>query len=721
MQDAISGEWDTLKIPMRRLDYVKDLNPAQLEAVRTLFGPVLVIAGAGSGKTRTLVYRVARLVEEGVPPENILLLTFTRKAAREMLRRAALLLNERCEQVSGGTFHSLANVMLREFGHLLGYKRNFVILDRGDAEDAINLLRTGLGLVEKGRRFPKKETIANIFSKAVNLRRSLEEVILEEYPHFIDDLEDLARLFENYVRYKMEHQLMDYDDLLVNWYRVLKDFPEVRQVVAQRFQFIMVDEYQDTNALQAEIVRLMAEGHGNVMVVGDDSQSIYAFRGANFRNILEFPKLFPGTKIIKLEENYRSTQPILDLANAVIERAKEKYTKCLYTKREGGKKPLLFKARDDADQSRFIAERILELREEGVPLNEIAVLFRSAYHSFDLELELAKRNIPFIKHGGLKLIETAHIKDMVAHLRLLLNPYDMLAWNRVLLLVEGIGPKTSRRIMDFIKASPDPLLALGEFPTKPSFEKGLNRLVKLLKTLRADLSPEERVTLLNEYYEPILTKVYYDDYPKRAKDLEQLQAIAHKYSSLEDFLSDLALEPPEASVAEVEALDNDDEKLILSTVHSAKGLEWHTVFVISLAEGRFPSSYAVGRDDDLEEERRLFYVAVTRARENLFLTYPATYYAPGEGRIFSKPSRFLQEVAKDYLEEWQPPKLEEPPSFAEAEEAISPAFRPGELVWHPVFGEGQVKRMADIDKVVVSFVSAGEKTLHLKYARLERL
>ncbi len=706
---------------MRRLNYVKDLNPAQLEAVRTLFGPVLVIAGAGSGKTRTLVYRVARLVEEGVPPENILLLTFTRKAAREMLRRAALLLNERCEQVSGGTFHSLANVMLREFGHLLGYQRNFVILDRGDAEDAINLLRTGLGLVEKGRRFPKKETIANIFSKAVNLRRSLEEIILEEYPHFIDDLEDLARLFENYVRYKMEHQLMDYDDLLVNWYRVLKDFPEVRQVVAQRFQFIMVDEYQDTNALQAEIVRLMAEGHGNVMVVGDDSQSIYAFRGANFRNILEFPKLFPGTKIIKLEENYRSTQPILDLANAVIERAKEKYTKCLYTKREGGKKPLLFKARDDADQSRFIAERILELREEGVPLNEIAVLFRSAYHSFDLELELAKRNIPFVKHGGLKLIETAHIKDMVAHLRLLLNPYDMLAWNRVLLLVEGIGPKTSRRIMDFIKASPDPLSALGEFPTKPSFEKGLKRLVKLLETLRADLPPEERVTLLNEYYEPILTKVYYDDYPKRAKDLEQLQAIAHKYSSLEDFLSDLALEPPEASVAEIEALDN-DEKLILSTVHSAKGLEWHTVFVISLVEGRFPSSYAVGRDDDLEEERRLFYVAVTRARENLFLTYSATYYAPGEGRIFSKPSRFLQEVAQDYLEEWRPPKLEEPSSFTEeaGEDKVS-AFRPGELVWHPIFGEGQVKRMADIDKVVVSFVSAGEKTLHLKYARLERL
>ncbi len=714
----------------KKLDYAKDLNPAQLEAVRTILGPVLVIAGAGSGKTRTLVYRVARLLEEGVPPENILLLTFTRKAAREMLRRAALLFNERCEQVSGGTFHSLANLMLREFGHLIGYARNFVILDRGDAEDAINLLRTGLGLAEKGRRFPKKETIANIFSKAVNLRKSLGEVVEEDFPHFLNELEDLARLFEHYVRYKQEHQLMDYDDLLVNWYRVLKDFPEVRRAVSARFQFIMVDEYQDTNALQAEIVRLMAEGHGNVMVVGDDSQSIYAFRGANFRNILEFPKLFPGTRVIKLEENYRSTQPILDLANAVIERAKEKYTKCLFTRREGGQKPILFKARDDTDQSRFVAERILELREEGVPLNEMAVLFRSAFHSFDLELELAKRNIPFVKHGGLKLIETAHIKDVVAHLRLLVNPYDMLAWNRVLLLIEGIGPKTSRRIMDFLRASNDPLKALGEYPARPSFAKGLSRLVKLWSALRKDLSPEERLTILAEYYEPILTRVYYDDHPKRAKDLDQLQAIAHKYSSLEEFLADLALEPPEASVADVEPAESDDEKLTLSTVHSAKGLEWHTVFVISLAEGRFPSSYAVGREEDLEEERRLFYVAVTRARENLFLTYPATYYSPGEGRIFSKASRFLEEVRRDFVEEWCPaPEKTFVPEFSspkknpgpDKDPPLSPAFRPGELVWHPVFGEGQVKHMADNEKVVVRFVSAGEKTLHLKYARLERL
>ncbi len=709
---------------VKKLNYTEDLNPAQREAVETLGGPVLVIAGAGSGKTRTLVYRVARLLEEGVEPENILLLTFTRKAAREMLRRAALLSDERCEQVAGGTFHSLANLMLREFGPLLGYTRNFVILDRGDAEDAINLLRTGLGLAEKGRRFPKKDTIANIFSKAINLRKSLAEVVEEHFPHFLNELEDLARLFEHYVRYKQEHQLMDYDDLLVNWYRVLKEFPEVRRAVGTRFQYIMVDEYQDTNALQAEIVYLMAERHQNVMVVGDDSQSIYAFRGANFRNILEFPQLFPGTKIIKLEENYRSTQPILDLANAVMARAKEKYTKCLFTRKQGGEKPILYKAKDEADQSRFIAERILALREEGVPLNEIAVLFRSAFHSFDLELELAKRNLPFLKYGGLKLIETAHIKDVVAHLRLLLNPYDMLAWNRVLLLIEGIGPKTSRRIMDFLRTSNDPLAALKEYPSRPSFAKGLQKLTKLFSALRADLSPEERLLLIEEYYDPILTRVYYDDHPKRAKDLDQLRAIAHKYSSLEEFLADLALEPPEASVSEVTPPDSDEEKLTLSTVHSAKGLEWHTVFVISLAEGRFPSSYAMGRQEDLEEERRLFYVAVTRARENLFLTFPATYYAPGEGRIFSKPSRFIEEVRQDYLRNWVPsPRFL---SLETTEEDIetkpnSSRFRPGELVWHPVFGEGQVKHMADNEKVIVKFVSAGEKTLHLKYARLERI
>jgi len=679
----------------RRVDYARELNPAQLEAVRTIFGPVLVIAGAGSGKTRTLVFRVARLVEEGVPPERILLLTFTRKAAREMLRRAALVLDASCERVSGGTFHSLSHQMLREYGYLLGYGPNFTVLDRGDAEDAVNLLRSALGLSEKGRRFPKKDTLLSLFSKSVNQGRSLKEILEREYPHFLDHLPEIERLFAEYQRYKREHQLMDYDDLLLNWYRVLLEHRGVREEVSRRFEFIMVDEYQDTNRLQAEIVRLMAEGHGNVMVVGDDSQSIYAFRGANFRNILDFPKLFPGTRIIKLEENYRSTQPILDLANAVIARAREKYTKCLFTRREGGRKPVLYRARDEADQSRFIAERILELREEGIPLSEIAVLFRAAFHSFDLELELAKRDLPFVKYGGLKLIEAAHIKDVVAHLRIILNPRDFLSWHRVLLLLEGVGPRTAEKIIAYLRQAPDPVEVLRRFPARPSFERGLTRLAETLLDLRRGSSVEERLARLIEYYQPLLERIYHDDYPKRERDLESLLTLAHKYGDLSEFLADLALEPPESSVAGLEPETEDEDHLILSTVHSAKGLEWHTVFVISLSEGRFPSAYAA-REEDLEEERRLFYVAVTRARENLFLCHPVTGYVPGEGRVILKPSRFLEEIPPDLYEPWR--EEAEPPA---EEEPAGDGFRPGDVVWHPRFGEGEVRDVLGGEKVRV--------------------
>ncbi|QJA06980.1 ATP-dependent helicase [Thermosulfurimonas marina] len=700
----------------RRRSYLEELNPAQLEAVRTLFGPVLVIAGAGSGKTRTLVYRVARLVEEGVPPERILLLTFTRKAAREMLRRASLLLGRSCERVSGGTFHSLSHQMLREYGRLIGFSPNFTVLDRGDAEDAINLLRSSLGLSEKGRRFPKKDTLAALFSKAVNQGRTLAKILEREYPHFFEYLPEIERLFLEYQRYKREHQLMDYDDLLLHWHRVLLEHSEVRAEISRRFEFIMVDEYQDTNWLQAEIVRLMAEGHGNVMVVGDDSQSIYAFRGANFRNILEFPRLFPGTRIIKLEENYRSTQPILDLANAVIERAREKYTKCLFTRRPGGQKPIRYRARDESDQSRFVAERILELREEGVPLSEIAVLFRAAFHSFDLELELARQDLPFVKYGGLKLIEAAHIKDVVAHLKILLNPFDFLSWHRVLLLLEGVGPRTAEKIITHLRASSDPLRALSSVPARPSYEKGLRRLTQTLEALRRISSVEERLEELIEYYRPLLERIYHDDYPKRERDLESLLSLAHRYQDLSEFLADLALEPPESAVADLEPETEKEDHIVLSTIHSAKGLEWHTVFVISLCEGRFPSAYAVASEEELEEERRLFYVAVTRAREGLYLCHPVTGYLPGEGRVILKPSRFLEELPSELWEEWR-----EIPAEEAREEAASAGFRPGDLVWHPQFGEGEVREVLPAEKIRIYFLGHGEKTLHLKFARLERL
>ncbi|RUM89873.1 MAG: ATP-dependent helicase [Thermodesulfatator sp.] len=703
-------------IKERRRSYLEELNPAQLEAVCALFGPVLVIAGAGSGKTRTLVYRVARLVEEGVPPERILLLTFTRKAAREMLRRASLLLKRSCERVAGGTFHSLAHQMLRTYGRLIGFSPNFTVLDRGDAEDAINLLRSSLGLSEKGRRFPKKETLASLFSKAVNQGRALAEILEKEYPHFGEHLPEIERLFAEYQRYKREHQLMDYDDLLLYWHRVLSDYPEVREEVSRRFEFIMVDEYQDTNRLQAEIVRLMAEGHGNVMVVGDDSQSIYAFRGANFRNILEFPRLFPGTRIIKLEENYRSTQPILDLANAVIEKAQEKYTKCLFTRRSGGEKPVRYRARDESDQSRFVAERILELREEGVPLSEIAVLFRAAFHSFDLELELARRDIPFVKYGGLKLIEAAHIKDVVAHLKILLNPFDLLSWHRVLLLLEGVGPRTAEKIMAHLRAASDPVAALKKVPTRPSYEAGLRRLSQTLEELQEISSVEERLEELLDYYRPILERVYHDDYPKRERDLESLLVLAHRYGDLSEFLADLALEPPESTVADLEPETEREDHVVLSTIHSAKGLEWHTVFVISLCEGRFPSAYAVNSPEELEEERRLFYVAVTRARERLYLCHPITGYLPGEGRVILKPSRFLEELSPELWEEWR----DMPDQEGEAED-LGEGFRPGDIVWHPRFGEGEVREVLSAEKVRIYFLGHGEKTLHLKFVRLERL
>src|SRR6266568_4719677 len=417
--------------PKFSLNYEAELNPGQLAAVKAVDGPILVIAGAGSGKTRTLVYRVARLIESGIPPEAILLLTFTRKAAEEMLQRVGALIGFRSGKVTGGTFHSVANLLLRRYGKAIGLEPGFTILDRGDTEDVINLLRTQHGLTDKAKRFPRKNTIAEIFSKAVNKMLPVEDVVLGEFAHFTDEIEDLQKLHRAFEAYKRKRLLVDYDDLLVRLRELLDRDEGVRRRIADTYRYIMVDEYQDTNRLQAELVRKAASTHDNVMVVGDDSQSIYAFRGATFRNIMDFPKLFPGTQIFKLEENYRSTQPILTLANEVINQAAEKYAKTLFTRKSQGPAPVLVTAADENTQSRFVAQRILELREEDVPLGEIAVLFRSSFHSFDLEIELSRRNIPFVKRGGFKFIETAHVKDILAHLRVVENPRDAVRWNRL--------------------------------------------------------------------------------------------------------------------------------------------------------------------------------------------------------------------------------------------------------------------------------------------------
>ncbi len=995
------------------LDYEQVLNPQQLAAVRAPDGPALVIAGAGSGKTRTLVYRVAYLIDRGADPATILLLTFTRKAAQEMLKRVGLLIGVRSERVAGGTFHSTANLLLRRYGRHIGLEPGFTIMDRGDAEDLINLLRTQLGLNEKEKRFPRKGTIAEIFSKAENTLQSLEEVLLGEFAHLAEHLADLDRLKRAYEEAKRQRQLLDYDDLLLRLRELLDSTPESRRAVARNYRYILVDEYQDTNRLQAELIRKLADGHGNVMVVGDDSQcvmagtsiltpkgyrpvellqvgdtvlsgggngrlvesfiigksksdhhrylrvktraghevcfspnhlcfakirsgsglwhvylmhredlgyrigvtrlprydiectrpqmrtsheqgerlwlleacatrqeaqyreallslryqvpqalfrpesrrnakfkmsdpqatalfaefgqngirllkdygllyeyptylpkssksrgritinllmasasnraekrqrqghelcvesqygweaveglqgatwensywrlqryskdyktllalakeiedhlrqkgyqatiaykakfvaasgiqgsfmtipaagllpgmmvpvvqddtvttdivksvervensdhrpfydleiehshnivgggiishnSIYAFRGATFRNIMDFPTLFPGTTMYKLEENYRSTQPILNLANEVIRGAAEKYTKHLFTRKLDGPLPVLAQAESEHAQSRFVAQKILELREEGTPLDEIAVLFRSSFHSFDLEIELARRDLPFVKRGGFRLIETAHVKDLLAHLRVVENPLDAVSWNRLLLLVDGVGPRKAQSVIASLLKTDRPFEALKDASGRLS---GLKDLARVLGDVArpGPLSPAEQVNELYGYYLPILREQY-DDYPKRMRDLEQLYAMAERYHRLEDFLVDLALEPLEESVAGIEPPDRDDERLVLSTIHSAKGLEWQCVFVIWVVDGRFPSVYSFLTAEELEEERRLFYVAVTRAKRHLYLTHPMNIYDKATGSVLSKRSRFLDNVPSSLLDTW---------------------------------------------------------------------
>ena len=633
-----------------RIDYRKELNPAQHEAVTAVDGPLLVIAGAGTGKTRTLVYRVAHLVDIGIDPRSILLLTFTRRASEEMLRRASLLIDSRCAQVSGGTFHSFANTVLRHFGPKIGLSPSFSIMDRPDSEDVIQLLRAELGLNAKERRFPRKHTVGEIFSMALNKQWTIPELVERDYPYLYDSLEDLLRLFERYETYKSQRILLDYDDLLIKLKTLLADHEEARLRLSDTYRYIMVDEYQDTNRLQSEIVRLLAATHDNVMVVGDDAQSIYSFRGANFRNIMDFPKDFPGARLISLEENYRSTQPILNLTNEIIARARERYEKRLFTAKQEGDTPVVAQADSEQMQSRFVCQKILELREEGVPLWDIAVLFRSSFHSFDLEIELARHNIPFIKRGGFQFMETAHVKDLLAHLRVLSNPQDAVAWNRALQLLEGVGSQQSQKIIRWLADGSHPIERLRSFSAKGKVAHGLKTLAQVLAACSDGQTPAEQSQYLMQYYQPILKRKYADDYPKRLRDLEHFQGMTERYRSLERLLSDMALEPPNDSVDGALAVDPDEGPLVLSTIHSAKGLEWHSVFIIWALEGRFPSYYNMNSDEELEEERRLLYVAATRAKENLFIAYPTRVFDQGLHAVLSRPSQFIEGIPEDLLE-----------------------------------------------------------------------
>ncbi|MBN2062785.1 MAG: ATP-dependent helicase [Deltaproteobacteria bacterium] len=720
-----------------KVDYKKALNSAQLEAVMTINGPVLVIAGAGSGKTRTLVYRVARLVESGVQPENILLLTFTRKASGEMLERAASLADERCRFVSGGTFHSLAHQVLRSHAELMGFERSFTILDRPDMEEIIQSIVREIDIVKASIRFPRRATIASILSKAVNLEQPVEALMRDEYSQFLEYIPDVQRIEGLYRDYKKSNQLMDYDDLLIFCRKVLSEKENVRKELGDTYRYVMVDEYQDTNGIQADIVRWLASEHQNVMVVGDDSQSIYSFRGANYRNMFDFPIMFPATKIIKLEENYRSTQPILTFTNSLMDQAQEKYTKCLFTERTGGIMPMVVDVKTDPQQARFICTAILEFVNNGRSLKDIAILFRAAYHSYELELELARQTVPFVKYGGFKFMESAHIKDLIAHIRILFNRNDTVSWGRVLRLVSNIGQKKSHHIIKWMQNSGAYPWQVGEWPGAGKDNHGLKALGNLLRQLTDEnIKPERALELANKYYDPILRERF-DDFPKRQKGLEQLISMASRKKKLRTFLDELMLDPP-ASNADISPVE-DDGYLTLSTVHSAKGLEWSIVFVIWVMEGYFPSSRSLSSLQAIEEERRLMYVAATRAKDRLILCYPGQEELPiwqlAETGYLSGLSSFIRSLHPDVMDHssldrhvlnknsggFSLPKKPSQSRITKSDKSHSSGLKQGDRVKHPAFGMGVISKFLDKEKVEVLFRDVGRKLLHLEYTTLDKI
>lgn len=654
------------------VDYAGQLNAQQYAVATAGGGPVLVVAGAGTGKTRALVYRVAYLVETGTPPEEIVLLTFTRRAAREMLARAAALLDGRCERVQGGTFHAFCLGILRRYAARLGYPSTFTVLDASDAADVIDLLRTARGLGRSARRFPRKQTLQDLFSAAANHPDlSLQALLEARYPQFLEHLEAIASLQQDYARYKRQHGLMDYDDLLACTLELFALHPDVHRQVASRCRYVLVDEYQDTNRLQAELVQQLAAVHGNVMAVGDDAQSIYRFRGADWRNIFEFPQRFPGTRILKLEQNYRSRQPILDLANQILQRAHHRYDKVLFSHRQDGEKPAIIPAPDERTESRFVCQMILTLREQGVPLHQMAVLFRSSHNAFALELELNRHGIPYVKYGGLKLSEAAHVKDLLAYVRLLENPKDAAAWNRVLQLIEGIGPRTAQQLIAWLVAAQSEPFRLAERPFSPRYAEALMQLFTLLRQLReTDWPLEAQLDALLRYYTPLCERRYYEDFPRRLQDLEHVVSLSARFQSRAAFLEAMVLEPLELTALEVDPVLEDEPPLVLSTIHSAKGLEFHTVFIIHALEGVLPSAYALSDPEALDEELRLLYVAITRAREHLFISYPVVRYQASMGTYLAHPSRFIRELPESILEPWMlveeagPPGLPAPSNVA---------------------------------------------------------
>ncbi|MDI7189152.1 ATP-dependent helicase [Leptospira santarosai] len=620
------------------MSWKKELNAAQLEAVLVREGPVLVLAGAGTGKTKTIVSRLAQLVSSGVPASSILLLTFTRKAAREMILRASFVGDKRCAEVQGGTFHSFCSGVLRRFAPVLGISSGFTILDDSDTLDVFQFLRNEKDFGKTKSRFPSNETLISIYGEIRNTGKSLRSVLEKDYPLFLQKTKDISQIFTDYKSYKAERSLLDYDDLLYFTRDLLADHSEVRNALSEKYRFIMVDEFQDTNKVQAHIVCLLASEHSNLMVVGDDAQCIYTFRGASVRGILDFPKIFPNTKTIFLEKNYRSTASILNLANVVLRNFSEKYDKQLFTDNENGPIPNVLQFEDELEEAEGIAKILLQKKEEGIPFKKMSVLFRAGWNSNQLELVLAKRNIPFVKFGGRKFIETAHIKDLLSFLKLLVNPLDSVSWVRILKLIPGIGNSKANDILDKIRKSSGSFEVLsGENGT--AIDAYLSPLYRIyLKHKEMNSKVKKIASDFIDYYRVLLEKNY-DDSKRRSEDLDSVLGFSLKYSSLGDFLSDLTLEHASLSLDKIKPDHTETDLLHLSTVHSAKGLEFDLVFILNATEGVFPSS----KNLDVEEERRLFYVAITRARKELYFTKPSLAQSRS-GPYYTNLSRFLSEI-----------------------------------------------------------------------------
>ncbi|MBI9110465.1 ATP-dependent helicase [Maridesulfovibrio ferrireducens] len=699
------------------IDFKKELNPAQYEAATNPQGPVLVIAGAGSGKTRTIVYRLAWLVEQGIPPESILLMTFTRKAAQEMLTRTEQILGRPLHGTNGGTFHSFAFSILRQNSAEIGFPNGFTLMDRGDCEDVIREVKSNFGFGQKDRSYPKKATLLDMVTKSRNKEVSIDFLLNSEAFHLACYGQEMEQISDGYAIYKKQHGLMDYDDLLFYLEELLSKDEFLRNSLRSRFQYIMVDEYQDTNLVQARIVQHLAGKNGNVMAVGDDAQSIYSFRGADVTNILKFPEIFNDVKIVRLEQNYRSTQPILDITNAILDGAANKFDKKLFTEKTWGKKPQLMIPLSDFSQSTRILDRIIELQKKHGP-EEVAVLFRAGYQSYGLEVALKRLGVGYKKYGGLKFNEAAHIKDVLSFLRLVSNPADIIAWQRCLGHIKGVGPKTAQKIANTVISGD--INAINKYTQKYSLLKDILADIDGLREKRS--SPATSLEVVIPLYTPILVATYPDDYPRREAGLDQLLQIANNYTDLDSFLADMCLDPDQHR--EEAAQEN---VLTLSTIHSAKGLEWNAVIIIDLVEDRFPSRKSMHKPLEYEEERRLLYVACTRAKEELILSAPASLYRKNSD--FNEPavpSPFIRELDNYLFDElhesysggMNKQRIAAVPSFdtkPRSTDSIenkknSSAQKLGHCT-HKIFGRGKIIDKVDPNKLKINFPGFGVKVI----------